>query len=341
MAGDHTTAEEHLNTCLRLEHGATDETQLEFLLMRAQTGEADEVGGLLYDYVLGRHPDAALILETVASAYMHDLRYGPAYYWLNQWVAAFPDSARPYHFRGWVLERMAQPGEALEDYLRALDRDPNLDPVRLRVAEMYLEDKDPLQALPHLEYLLARDPGRPEAQARLGQCRYLRGEPADARRLLEAAASRLPGDSSVLLYLARLDLDDGQPVPAEGRLRRAMALEPSDIESRFTLITALRMQHRDAEADAELAEYSRQKADLERANHLLQEEAKKSTRDPQAAFEIGELLLRIHRDPQAIHWLSEALARDPTYPPAHRLLAEYFEAHGEPERAAVHRNFLK
>src|SRR5437762_14222334 len=42
LTGDYTVAESHLQRCIKLENGATEGTQLEFLLMRAQTGEEDE-----------------------------------------------------------------------------------------------------------------------------------------------------------------------------------------------------------------------------------------------------------------------------------------------------------
>jgi tetratricopeptide (TPR) repeat protein len=340
QTGDYVTAESHLNTCLKLEKEATEDTQLEFLLMRAQTGEVEEVGPLLFGYVDRGHRDAELILESVALVYMYQLRYGPAYAALKRWGEVVPNSAKVHHFRGWVLERMDQPKLALDNYLRALELDPNLDRVRLRVAEMYLEDKQPLQALPHLELLLARDPNRPEAQARLGQCKFLQGQPVEARRLLEGAVDKMPTDSPVLLYLARLDIAEQQPARAEQRLRQALALDASDTEARFALVTALQLQKRDAEAAAALAEYDKQKDLLERANTLLQAEARRGSRDPQSAFDIGSLLLSIRHDRQALYWMDEALNRDPAHRPTHQALAEYFERQGDQGRAAFHRRKL-
>src|SRR5262245_526670 len=51
LSGEFTEAEDHLNTCKRLQKGeASEATQLEFLLMRAQTGEVDDpqVNGPLF-----------------------------------------------------------------------------------------------------------------------------------------------------------------------------------------------------------------------------------------------------------------------------------------------------
>jgi Tfp pilus assembly protein PilF len=150
----------------------------------------------------------------------------------------------------------------------------------------------------------------------------------------------MPNDTGVLLYLARLDIAEQQPKRAEERLRKAMALDPSDTEAQFTLITALQMQRRDEEAAAALAEYNRQKAQVERVNKLLQDEARRQSRDPQAAFEIGALLMGIRHNRQGMHWLDEALNRDPHHRPTHELLADYFDKNGDRERAAFHRRRL-
>jgi tetratricopeptide (TPR) repeat protein len=340
MAGDYPAAEQHLTRCLEIESGASEDTQLEFLLLRAQSGEVEEVEAILLLFVERQHRDSELILETLAGVHMHNLRYGPAFSRLSEWIRQFPNTARPYHYRGWVLERLNQPSSAMEDYHRALQLYPNLDRVRLRVAEMYLEDKEPLRALPHLELLLARNPNQPEAQARLGQCRFMQGRHAEARKLLERASAALPHDTTTQLFLARLDIFDQDPARAEKRLRSILASDLSDTEARYTLVTTLRLQRRDAEAEAEMVEYDRQREVLDRANKLLQVEAKHPSRNPQAAFEIGSLLLGIRHDRQGLHWLDEALVRDPNHRATHELLADHFEKIGNRERAAFHRRKL-
>ena len=47
LTADFEGAEAHLKRCLKLQQGATEATQLEFLLMRAQTGEEDVVAPAL------------------------------------------------------------------------------------------------------------------------------------------------------------------------------------------------------------------------------------------------------------------------------------------------------
>ena len=191
LAGDFPAAEDYLNRCKKLQNGeASEATQLEFRLMRVQAGEVDEVAPELFVYVENGHPETSLILETIARSFMHHHRYGPAFNCLGLWIEKEPENAKPYHFRGWVLERMNNAKGAMIDYLQVIDLDPSNVTVRLRVVEMLLEDHKPLEAVPHLEILLTQAPDRPDVLARLGQCRYLQSDAAEARPDQPSASSR-------------------------------------------------------------------------------------------------------------------------------------------------------
>jgi tetratricopeptide (TPR) repeat protein len=340
LRADFDEAAAHLKECTRLNGGATVATQLEYLLMRAQTGEEDQVAEDLFALVEKKHPEAVAIMETLAAAYMRHLRYGPAYACLTRWIKEAPGSAKPYHWRGWVLERMDNHKEAMLDYEQALKLDPELAPARLRVAEMLLEEKQPADAIPHLERLRRQFPDKPELLARLGQCRYLQGRAPEARQLLQTAVKKLPDNPSVLLHLAKLDLQDGSPARAERWLRHALKVDPADTEAQFTLISCLQLQGRGSEAVTARAKYEKDKALLERANKLLTSEAKHPTKDPAAPFEIGSVLLKVGQERLGLYWLRQALARDANHQATHLALAEYYERKGDKESAAIHRRRL-
>jgi tetratricopeptide (TPR) repeat protein len=340
ITGDLNRAEAHLNRCLKLNRGATGEVQLEFLFLRVQTGELDQVAPLLIDSVEKDHPQSPLILETLARAYLHHLRYRPAHACLSRWIELRPDAAKAYFWRGWVQERLNHSKQAMADYQQALDLNPELVTVRLRVAEMLLEDNKPLEALEHLERLHRQFPSRPDITARLGQCRFLQGQFPQARRLLEAAVQDLPKDPPLLLHLGKLELQEGRPVEAERWLRRVLEVDPTDTEAHYSLSGALRSQRRDREAAAALKEYEKNKALLDRTNRLLRDEADQPSNDPGTLAEIGSLLLRVGRERLGVYWLHQALERDPAHQPAHRALAEHFEKKGEWDKAAAHRRRL-
>jgi tetratricopeptide (TPR) repeat protein len=228
LSGEVRQAEALLNQCLKLEKGPQDDIQLEFLLLRVQMGEEDEVAHSLLNCVEHHHPETLLILETLTQAYLRNLRLGPALNCLNRWVQEAPDTAKPYQLRGWVLERLNNHTAALKDYHRALDLEPGLLPVRLRLVEILLEKANVDGALAHLDKLREQAPERPEVQARLGQLRLLQGQRAEARRLLEGAEPHLPQDVLLLIDLGKLELQEGRPEKAEAYFRRALRVDPTD-----------------------------------------------------------------------------------------------------------------
>ncbi len=329
-------AEKRLQAAQKLAGGATDRLQLEYLLLRLTTGDTDEPAVALATYLADGDPESPAILETLAAAYIRDLRYGPAYSTLVRWIELVPDQATPYFWRGWVLERLNQAKGAMEDYRKALELDPDMFNARIRVAEMLLEDKRPDEALPHLEYLLRQKPDNAQVMARLGQCRYLEGKPEEARPLLEKARESLPDDGPLLLHLAKLDVESGQAEPAVELLNRLLKRDPGDTEARFLLVSALRLGGKRVEAEAELKEYERQNQMLKAANDLLQNEARTPSTDADSVAKIGKMLLELGQEPQALYWLDKALERDPQCQLAHTSLAEHFNKKGDAARAAFH-----
>jgi len=341
LDGDVAAAEDQLNSCLKLPGGATEAVQLEFLLLRAQTGDLNEVEGPLIDAVEHSHPDSAHILETLAKAYLRRLRYRPAYACLSRWIEIRPESAKAYMLRGWVLERLNHPKPAMQDYLKAVECDPDLIPARLRMAELLLEDNHAPEASPHLERLYRQAPELPQVQARLGMCRFLQGQPAEARRLMEAAVIQLPDDPVLLIHLARLDIGDGHYTEAEQRLRSILRKDPSDTEAWFSLFSTLRLQGRDAESAAALKEHDRFKALIDRSNSLLKNVADTPTAGPDDYSELGETLIVTGKEQLGLYWLERALERDPGHQRSHQALAAYYEKKGDPGSAASHQRLVR
>ncbi len=339
LVGDFPGAERHLNRTIELV-GRTERIQLEFLLLRVQTGEVDQLSGVLIDLAQKDHPETSLILESLARAYLVKLRYKPAYSCLSFWIEKRPDQVKPYQWRGLVLERLDNPPAARKDYDRALELDPDLVPVRLRVAEMHLEDKQGPKALPHIERALRIAPDDARARARLGECLFLLGQPEPARRHMEAALERLPFDPALLVALAELELQEGRHAEAESYLRRVLAADPSDTEALYKLASLLGLVGRASEAAAAMAEYDRKKALVDRTNDLLQAIAKSKAPPPDDCAEVGRALLEIGRERLGIYWCEQALDANPGHVGAHRALAHHYEKSGDPARAEEHRRML-
>lgn len=342
LRGDFENTEAHLNRCLKLNNGASEAIQLEFLLLRVQGGEIDEVAGELMSlYVENHNSEAPLILETLARAYLQDLRYGPAFACLSRWHEVAPGAAGPFRWRGWVLERLGNLDEAVKEYQQALALEPDLVLVRLRLAEIHLQRRDPLSAAPLLEQLHQQFPQRADVLALLGQCRFLQGEMEDALGLLTTAEQQLPNDSTVLLYLAKLDMQAHPPrlEAAEDRLRRALKQDPTDTNAEYLLLGCLQSRGRKEDADHLRKQYDQDIARMKRVEQTLREDADRPVNDPAALAKVGVLFLpsneRLGR-----YWLQRALQCDAGYQPALTALAEYYESKGQLDRASAYRRRL-
>jgi tetratricopeptide (TPR) repeat protein len=341
MTGHPEEADILLKECTRLEHGvATADIQLEYLLMRVQSGDEDGAAPDLENYLKAKHPDTPLILKTLSLAYLHRLRYAHAIMYLDRWIQADPDAAIAYYLQGWAYENVNGHTKAMENYQKAIALRPDLFEARLKVAEMLLYEHNPDEALPHLERLRKQDPDRPEVLARLGQCRFLQGDMQEAQRLLESALVKLPDDATLLVHLAKIDLAAGRPVEAEKWLRRALKADPFDSEALYTLPQSLRAQNRLEEAEIADKDSEDRKKQLVRINYLLSDEVNMYPADPRPPYEAGAFLLQIGRDREGEFWLYQALKRDNGYVPAHKALAEYYEKTGDKKLAAEHRSRL-
>jgi tetratricopeptide (TPR) repeat protein len=330
-------AERHLQECRRLEGGSSEATQLEWLLLRAQRGEVDEVVPGLWVCVQQHHPESSAILEALASTYVHSFRLRAALDCLNTWLEREPDNVRALDWRGWVHEKLDHPHPALADYQRALEVDPGRTEVRIHLASLLVDLTDVADALPHLEQLRQSQPKRPEVLVGLGRCRMLQGRHEEARQLLDAALREQPDFVPALLHRGKLEVQCQAPEQAEAWFRRALALDPVDIQARYALANCLaQLPGREAEADAELNKYAQTKADLTRLRELVQNQLEKTLRDPVLAAEAGTIFLRLGQDALALQWLQRALDQDPANEAAHAGLAAYYRKVNQPEKAAMH-----
>ncbi|MFO0936839.1 MAG: tetratricopeptide repeat protein [Gemmataceae bacterium] len=340
--GDLTSAEGHFNRCIKLNGGATERVQLEFLLMRAQAGEIDMLATTLFGLVEqnGGHPDGLQIIKTLGKVYMKRLRFRPAYACMSKWIEMTPDDPLPYHYRGWVSERLSNSKQALADFLKSLELDPNQIETRLRVVEMFLDEKKAPEAMPHAEFLYKLYPNDPRVQARMGMCLFLMGQ-KNARELMEAAVKSLPDDPSLLVSLANADLQDNRPVEAEKRLRKILETDPSDTEAMFVLSTALQGQGRTEESEAVLKSCIEKRKIVDRIHELLKDNADTPTAGADVYVEIGDLFLKIGREKFGVYWVEQAFDKDPSNQRGHKILASYYEKKGDMENATLHRRQIR
>jgi tetratricopeptide (TPR) repeat protein len=335
--GDFEEADSHLRAAQRSLGGTSAEVALEWALLQAAGGNLLEVEDFL-QRVTEKSPDQGpLVWEALVEGYVRVYRILDALACLDHWLEVDPDNLRALELRGLAYQKGRAAQRGAENLRRVIERDPQRDETRLRLAQCLLNVGSYEEALPHLERLAARRPDSAEIQVGLARCHNMRGQPEKARELLDAALKKYPEDGLALRTRGQFALADSQPEQAERWLRRATEVWPNDYQSHFLLGRALQEQRKTAEAKAQLELTDQIKGRAERMGELTSRKLSEQPLDPALHCEMGTLLLRNGHTSTGESWLKSALGLDPNYKPAHAALAEHYRAQGDEARAAEHR----
>jgi tetratricopeptide (TPR) repeat protein len=333
-------AEKYLVHCKEL-GGMTPQLQMEWLLLRCEKGFVDELAPELLAAVKQNHPESAAILESMALIYMRQTRYPEALAVLDQWIELDHNSTRALDWRGWVCNQMDRRGQAIDDYTRVLEIQPNRSMVRLRLAELLIESSRHAEALPHFEQLRISQPSDPDVMVGLSACRIVQLRRDEARKLLQEVLATHPNHFTAILLLGNLEREDGRYSEAEQLLRRALEVKPLDPTARYSLhLTLLAQPDRQKEAEAERVRWEQDRELTARVTQLLRGQLMERPNDPNLAAEAGEILLKQGEYQLGLFWLNKALQIDPQHFRSHEALAAYFEQMHDAAQAEFHRKNL-
>jgi tetratricopeptide (TPR) repeat protein len=332
-------AEQHLAACQEA-GGVTEETTLEWALLRAQRGEFPQVEGYLRARIEDGRTDPLPILEVLTAELMRTRRLTDAEQYLDRWLERKPDDPVALVRRGWVAEHLFHDSAAAQYYLHALAVTPDNDNVRLRLAEIQERTGYATEAVANFERLRGRQPGEPAVLLGLARCRRRLGQPEEARQLLEALLADHPLYAPALSERGRLALDAGQLAEAEVWLRKAADQDPHDRQIVYNLYRCLEQLGKQDEAHAWQERLGQIEADAKRMNDLM-EEVKKRPREAPLLCEVGVVFLRNGFKEDGLSWLIAASEADPAHRPTRQALAEYYEQNGQPELAAQQRRILQ
>jgi tetratricopeptide (TPR) repeat protein len=338
---DYPRAEQHLAACLDLE-GMTEATALERLLLTAQQGDLNDVEGLLRPRTGANDPQAVLVLEALALAYVGRCLQVDALVSLNLLLQRQPDQPQALLMRARVWENLASNGRterepnALADYEKALALKPSFA-ARLGLAGTLYRLGRPFDALLEYQRLHQAQADHPEVLLGLARCRYSLNEVDEARRLLDELLAQHPDHAAALLERGRLALHAGQLARAEKWLRQAAAGAPRcEHEALLVLCRCLEAAHKDEEARRCRRRLRAREANVVRVDCLTMQ-VNRDPRNVAFRYEVARELLRLGREQAGVGGLFLVLEQEPHHGPAHAALADYFERKGQPDRAARHR----
>lgn len=327
----------HVKESQRLYGQAPEDLRLEIALLQTQAGEAAWLADQLWARVAADDSDKVLILEALTAGYV--LQPGPpaGLRAVNQLLALEPDNVIGRYGRGVLLELEGKQDSALPEYRRVVELDPDRDDARRRLAEL-LRTRKPREALDHFEHLRQRHPEDASLELSVALAHKAAGESGEAARRLDAFLAGHPEDVGALTERGLLAVQTGAAAQGEAWLRQAVHLHPASLDAQYHLYECLVQQPGKAEAAArQRAAFERVRAEAAHLEELLTTKRAEILRSAALLHELGTLLLRARRDEEALRALHGALDLDPTYAPAHRTLADYYQDHGQKKRAAEHR----
>jgi tetratricopeptide (TPR) repeat protein len=319
-------AAEHLRACGRLGWDA-EAIDLERVLADVQRGAAAAVPALRARASQGDSHTLA-ILEVLIQHYLDTYRLVQGLHCLNDYLERRPDDLDALLGRAYVWERFLYFADALKDYRRAVERHPDSDRARLRLAKTLLIVGTPGEAREHFQRLAGGHPKDAEVRLGLAQCARRLGQAAEAERLFDGLLAEHANHVEALWERAQLALDAGALKQAEPLLRRAEHLAPHDRKVNYSLFRLALRQGRAAEAKRYDGRVRRSDADLRRLDQLSKA-VMQAPGDAALRCEMGLLFLRTGEEQEGLRWLSLALRLDPNCRAARQALAE----HGRRDRS--------
>lgn len=341
QAGEGAVARDHLRRCRELQHGVSEEQQLEEYLLRAQTGQVDEVLPSLLPYLHREGPLTPLVLEALVRAYMAKYRPALAWQYLARWSELEPDNVEAAFRRATWFAQQQNIREAIAAFARVLELDPLRTEVRPTYAEILRADRRFREAAEQYRLAVRDAPDDPAALLGLAQAATDLGDLDEARQAL-AAIPEEQTTAEVLFTRGVVEMRSGRPEQAEPLLRQALQRDPGHFEACYNLMLCYRRLRRDRDADAMQERFRQIDADTKRLIAITTKELSEAPASVPLHCELGEVYLRLGHPQRGIHWLGKALQLDPTCRRAHERLRDHYERLGPEaaDQAAYHRRML-
>ena len=228
------------------------------------------------------------------------------------WARHDPDNIQALFNEGTLCElRLVLAGGGGSGCRRVIDLDPEHDEARLRLLNVYVQQSDGQEGLPHAEYLRERLPHNPQVSLRLAQCLCLLGRQPEAREILDALLEREPHHALALAERGKLALQERDNLLAETLLREAVSRDPSALDARHLLAQALRRNGKPERAAAEQDILSRLEKDVERIQIIVSVQMQQRPHDANLCHEVGMISLRAGAALQGLRWLHKAARNRP------------------------------
>ncbi len=334
-AGDLEAAQQLLNEADRL-GWVREAIELERALIMVQSGNRHRVTRYLLDAIQRHHPDSVLILEVLTPATLGSFEMDVADTCLNAWVELEPENAQVHVWRGEICERLMRNSEALNEYKKVLDIDPNNVEGRRKYAGLLLNQKLPQEALVQYEWLIQHQSDDLGIRRGYAYCLVNLGFDDKARPILEDLLKIRADEPLTMMILGQIELNAHQPQRAEEWFRKAYQRLPSEPSLLNAYAVCLQQNNKLDEAD-KIRKRQKQFEDDQDAARQLIKRIMQTPYDPEPRRLLAERLIRCGFEEEGRRWLQSGLAQDPNYGPIYESLAKYYDRFGDLKTAAHYR----
>jgi tetratricopeptide (TPR) repeat protein len=319
------------------EHGDNDALAFERLLLRAAQGDLDASAPRLLSIILSDPTKARSAREALIAGFLQRFRWIEAERHLADWLAVSPEDTAALLLRGKYLEQRQVIPDAINDFTRVVALDAEHDEARLRVANLLLQQRRSEELLAHAAVLNRRMPHLPEVRILWVKALALQGRTDESRAALEQCLADFPDFAPALAQRGVAALQSGDDATAERFLGRAAQLAPGDFTTRSQYAAVLTRLGKHEEAERERESLKKLEEDHDRIAKLVGGPLQSRPNDPSVPHEIATIALRSGQAAEGRRWLLVALAIDPSHGPSHQVLANFYQASGNPALAAKHR----
>ena len=333
-------AKKLLDLCQRLQGSETDAIKIERALLRIHEGELLEVEQFLRESITNNESHAVEILDLLSAALEVNYREAEAQRCLDELLRRQPEHFDALVRRGRTARNMGWQEDAIQYFQRALRLRPEVDNVRIILAETLVNYGHYDQAREQYEQLSQKQSQNPAVPFGLALSYLGTGESNKALQLFNQLIAANPKNWVALNERGKLAIQLDKAEEAVADLRLAESLAPADVAPTH-LVSCLLLLGRHEEARKYQEKVARIHADRKLATDLGDRIREQAPNDPELRYQLGTQLLRTGKQRDGVHWLRTAIEKDPNHRKSHEALLDFFQSVNAIEQAEYHRRILQ